>query len=411
MPTVHFKLKDVNSSKPTIIYLIFSFGYTKINPETNKKVYLPLKYSTKLKIHSDYWNPDTARVNENSEFKEAREYNLRLDEIEFNIKDIYRKLVDKDMQVLPWVLSRELNLRLGRKSKKRSLTFFDFSDKFIEHAKLKKSPATISKYRKTIQHIENYVEHSSKVIDFDSFNLNFYKDFNTYMRDELHFTQNTIAKYIATLKLILNEASIKGVNKNLIFKHKNFKIKTEKSLSFFLNQEELNKISQFKTDNPKINTVKNIFLILSYTGLAYSELIQLNDTSFVVSEGRKYIKVKKNNRVRIVPLHWEVEKILSANKGLLEKLLSQQRLNEYLKNLASLVFMEDIENGQSKYLQLCTETAKRSFLILLYNNVVNLETILYYSGYKQTPSFLMRYIERSKNENELFIHHSFFERK
>lgn len=55
--------------------------------------------------------------------------------------------------------------------------------------------------------------------------------------------------------------------------------------------------------------------------------------------------------------------------------------------------------------------SKAFFLILLYNNVVNLETILYYSGYKQTPSFLMRYIERSKNENELFIHHSFFERK
>lgn len=409
MATVHFKLKDIHADKPSLIYLIFSFGYSKISEETGKKVYYPLKYSTKLKIHPEYWNSETARVNELSGFEQAKEFNARLDEIEFNVKAIYRRLVEKNIQLAPWILTRELNLRLGRKSKKRALSFYDFAEKFIEHEKLKKKPATITKYYKTLDHLRNFQDYKEKKLDFDSFTLAFYKEFTNYLRQELKFSHNTIGKYIASLKLILSEAAAKGVNKNLSFKHKGFKIKREKIHSIILSEEEIAKIEAFDCQNERLQKVKDLFLLMTFSGLSYTELLMLDRFERVEQNKRDYLCVLNENSKRILPIHYKVDEILSKYSGLPVR-ISQQRMNEYLKDLMKEVFQTEDGELEKKYMAVSTDVARRSFAMMLYNNGIRLEHILYVLGFKQTPAFLIDCIEKSKKNEDIYLELNFFAR-
>ena len=411
MATVHFKLKDPKSDSPSLIYLIFSFGYTKEIAETGKKKYIPLKYSTKLKVLPQYWNTETARVSEASGFETAREFNERLDEIELNIKDIYRKLVDRNFEVVPWVLSRELNFRMGRKSKKRSLSFDDFVEKYIEHSKIRKSPATISKYQKTVFHLNAYAAKKNKKLNFESFNLNFYKDFTSYLQVDLGFSDNTVGKYIATLKLFLNEAASKGVNKHMGFKHKSFRIKSEKVDKVVLAEEEIQRICHFNFSSRRLERIKDIFCILCYSGISYGELKSV-DISHVFTENEvKYLPIGFKTNRRTIPLHVKVQDIIARYGGDFPEIISQQRINEYLKEVLFEIFKDEQGNVSSEYLTVSCETAKRSFVLMLYNQGVDLETILYLGGFKQAPSFLLKHLEKNKKSGELLVEHPFFNRK
>ena len=123
MEEVTFLLKEPQTDipksqqKPTLVYMYFHFGYYKLK-DNGKKKYIPLKYSSGMKILPYYWNdkPDY-RAKQTKHFAHGN-FNTRLDNIENSIIDIHWELLNQSIKPTPDTLRAILNesLEIGRAS-------------------------------------------------------------------------------------------------------------------------------------------------------------------------------------------------------------------------------------------------------------------------------------------------------
>jgi len=408
MATVSFYLKEPKSENETLIYLIFRFD--------NQK----LKYSINDKIHPDFWNPENQRARETKKFPEFPEFNSKLDNIASKVKTAYRKIQNDEIVPTSKNIKNELDILLLKEEKKKKQTLFEFIDSFILEQKKIKSPATIKAYQNIQNYLKSYCEYKNCKLDFEDIDLGFYNSFINYMTVKQKLAQNTIGNKIKNLKVVMNEATDRGLNKNFDFKNRRFKKVSEDTDKIYLNTTELNSIySKDLTKKKKLEKVRDLFILGCYTGLRFSDFTQLKKENII--DGNKIkIRTQKTNENVVIPVHSYVKEILEKYDGNIPEPFSNQKMNEYLKKVGEEaeikeMTMTTITRGgivekvtTEKYNLISTHTARRSFATNLYLADVPAITIMKITGHKTDKSFL-RYIRISQEENaNKLLDHPFF---
>jgi integrase len=143
--------------------------------------------------------------------------------------------------------------------------------------------------------------------------------------------------------------------------------KSAKKEVVFLSVDELKSLEEYKFSQPRLEDVKNMFIFCCYSGLAYAEMKALEEKHINIGfDGLKWINMerKKTGRVINIPLLPKALEILKLyeKEDLLLPVISNQRFNSYLKEIASIV-------GIGK--RLTHHIARKTFAstVLLYNNV------------------------------------------
>jgi integrase len=411
---VGFQLKRPNSSLTSIYADISYEGYR-------------MKYYISESINPKYWNRDNKRAKETSKFREHPEFNTRLDNLCTGIKNVYRRyLNDRNEVPNPSLLKTLLDQEFDKKVKvtEQPIDFFRFFENLISQSKSGTrlnpktgkpiSPNTVKTYNTTLKHLQNFQKIIKKKIDFETIDLDFYSDFIEYLTKEVRLSTNAIGKNIQILKLILGDAAEHGLNKNTAFKGKRFITIREKSESIYLNQEELNEIAALDlSENKKLEKVRDLFIIGCYTGLRFSDVSTL--TSKNIKEGEIEItQIKTGDPVRI-PCHSVVKKLLNKYDGEFPKAYSNQKTNEYLKEIGKKV--ESLKSHFSKSFTkagqratknfpkwelLTTHTARRSFATNLYLAEVPPITIMAITGHRTEKAF-MKYIKVTPKEHSKIL--------
>ncbi len=408
MAKANFFLKEPNSQDETLVYLFFSFN--------NQRV----KYSIGEKIKPQFWNFEKQRARETQKFVEYPEFNSRLDKISSKAMDVFRKLTNDEILITVNILKDEFDKEL-RKGKDKGTDLFSFIEKYMEECKGIRNDSTRKTYRNTLRHLKNFSTFKKRVFSFEDIDLEFYNSFVSYLSNELGFAQNTIGSQIKVLKTFLNEATERGINKNLEFKKRKFKKVSEDTDKVYLNTSELEKLYQFDlSGNKKLEKVRDLFIIGCYTGLRFSDFIQIKQENVI--EGNKIkIRTQKTGEIVIIPLHRFVREIIHKYEGSIPEPISNQKMNEYLKELAELAELNDlievsitkggqmVKSSTQKYNLIMTHTARRSFATNLYMAGVPSITIMKITGHKTEKNFL-RYIRISQEENaNKLLNHPFFQ--
>jgi integrase len=110
-------------------------------------------------------------------------------------------------------------------------------------------------------------------------------------------------------------------------------------------EEELNRIMNKTFVGARLNHVMDIFLFCCYTGLAYADVLKLTKEHITTGvDGEKWIwtnrqKTDSATRVPLLPhaqeiLDWYQNNPECLNKGRLLPVLSNQKMNSYLKEIA-----------------------------------------------------------------------------
>jgi integrase len=163
------------------------------------------------------------------------------------------------------------------------------------------------------------------------------------------------------------------------------------------------------TGNKKLESVRDLFLIGCYTGLRYSDYSILKPGQ--IKDGFIETTQLKTGAKIVVPIHHTVEKIFDKYNGSLPRSISNQKTNDYLKELGkkldclktntSRTFTKGgvkvIENFE-KWELLTTHTARRSFATNEYLAGTPTITIMAITGHKTEKAFL-RYIKLTPNEH------------
>jgi site-specific recombinase XerD len=174
-------------------------------------------------------------------------------------------------------------------------------------------------------------------------NYKFIADLEHYLLVTKNCGINTVAKYIKNVKHIVNIAvKNEWLDKDPFAA---FKVTLKPGNRDFLSPDELKAIEEKEISIVRLDQVRDIFVFCCYTGLAYIDVAELTsdnlrkgiDGELWISKNRHKTETPSN-----IPLLPRAIQILEkykdhpavVNKGHLLPVLSNQKLNSYLKEIA-----------------------------------------------------------------------------
>lgn len=187
------------------------------------------------------------------------------------------------------------------------------------------------------------------------------------------FKKSTSAGYQAKIRTLFKYAFESGKTSTYLYNSVHIDRVPVNNINY-LTEEELQKIKEKKFSTKRMENIKNCFLFQCYSGLAYIDMKNLEPTDFQkTDDGRYYIKKnrQKTGQEFTTVLLKEAAQIAIANHFDL-KVKSNQKYNEYLKELADLCELTDAD-GNTK--QLTTHVARHTFIVYLLNHHIPQETI------------------------------------
>ncbi len=371
-----------------------------------------LSAPTGLNVYPEHWNKEKQAVKNITDATYKSAVNAGLKKLEVHLINEFTAGTHYDKDWLKNTIDKYNN---PDKYKEKKHDLFSFIGDFIERAPTRINYKTnkpvshtiIQDYERTFNWLRKYAEKKRKKIDFKDIDHDFYTGFVAYLKEQ-NYSVNTIGKYIKTLKVFLNAASDLGINHYKGYKNKSFVVIKEDSESIYLNENEITAIYEKEFTNKKYEKVKDLFIVGCWTGLRFSDWNKINKEN--ISDGYLDVKQQKTGDQIAIPLHPTVEEIINKYDGVLPAIISNQKFNEFLKEIAEAAKINDkikktttkgnftTTKTHEKWELVTTHTARRSFATNLYLAGVPSLTIMAITGHKTESSF-MKYIKVTSREH------------
>lgn len=239
------------------------------------------EFSSKEQIQVSQWIPRRSVVKGNG--VEARSINEHLDNIRLAVKDKYRKLVDREVVVTAQIV-KEAYLGVQTQLKGHRLKELLSYYKKIWEPKLKKGG--FKNYKTTIDYIErfldiNFVTHDIFLSQVDN---KFATDLEYFIRtnpakEHDPCTGNGLGKHIQRFKRIIKWAcdDLKWLKEDPCSA---YQCPLKKSKRKKLDMRELVLLESARFTDPEVHYVHQLSLYSCYTGLAFVDVMQLEETDF-----------------------------------------------------------------------------------------------------------------------------------
>lgn len=414
MAEVNFYLRDNKTDKKTAIILFVSYN--------NKRV----KIATVEHIEPKFWDNANQRVKQSKTFPNHIVINSRLKNIKDASTNAYTKyLIDNQLkepstELIKELIKNAINFE-NNKPDKIDYNFLSFTEKFIEDSEQGKrlndkgTPIqynTIKVYKTFKKNLIEFKNEKRYNLSFENIGLEFFEDYKDWMTFKKLYSTNTLSKHIRIMKVIINEAIDKGLTEKG-FIGKRYKAKTELTETVYLSKKELQNLYELDlSDKPRLDKVRDLFLVGCWTGLRFSDFSDIKPKD--INNGFLTIKTLKTGKQVVIPIHDVIVNIMTKYEGKTENNLpptiSNQKMNEYLKEIAVLAGMDEIisrtftkagktitvKNKKSELIS--SHSARRSFATNAYLDGIPSITIMAITGHTTESSF-MRYIRVTPQEH------------
>ncbi|MBY0486086.1 MAG: site-specific integrase [Flavobacteriaceae bacterium] len=294
------------------------------------------------------WSAEAGKMKGTTD--EARSINSQLDILKLKIIDAQMELVHKNVPVT----AESLKLKLtGSAERPRMLVpiFQDHNNKIKELIGKEYAAGTLERYTTSLKHTIEFLEWKFKISDIDIKQIDhaFITDYEFYLRSVRNCSNNTAVKYIKNFNKIIKICLANDwLDKNPF---SNYKSKIKEVERGFLSEEELQSVldKEFKTD--RLALVRDIFLFSCFTGLAYIDVKNLTKSHISIGiDGERWIythrqKTESASKIPILPVtQMIIDKYAdhpqSSNQNVLLPILSNQKMNAYLKEIATICEIE-----------------------------------------------------------------------
>jgi site-specific recombinase XerD len=278
--------------------------------------------------------------------KEIKELNEFLSALQSRACDIQNKLMASGRNL---TIREFQNLWRGVKENDRMLLeiFQHHNDQLKELVGRQYSEETYRRYETSLQHTRKFLAETYKLQDIaiSALRFKFITDYEFWLKTKRNCNHNSAIKYLTNFKKIIHLCLKNGWLDRDPFV--GFKMTKEETDRPYLTNDELEAINAKVFLNERLNQVKDVFLFSCYTGLAYADVLKLKRNEIVTGiDGEKWIftrrqKTDASSRVPILPpAQYIVDKYNDQpqceNQGRLLPILSNQKMNAYLKEIADL---------------------------------------------------------------------------
>ncbi|MCZ8330639.1 MAG: site-specific integrase [Flavobacterium sp.] len=307
-----------------------------------------IELSTNRFVEISKWSTEAGKMKGSSE--EARSINNHLDLLKSQIRDAEMELIHKKIPVTTETLKSKI---LGVDERARMLVpiFQDHNNKIKELVGKEYAPGTLERYTTSLKHTIEFMHWKYNVSDIDITKIDhaFITDYEFWLRSVRNCANNTAVKYLKNFNKIIKLCLANDwLDKNPFA---NYKSKVKEVERVYLTEEEIQSIIEkdFKTE--RLSLVRDIFLFSCFTGLAYIDVKNLTKShiSFGI-DGEKWIfthrqKTESASKIPILPVtQMIIDKYENhpqcINEDKLLPILSNQKMNAYLKEIAGVCEIE-----------------------------------------------------------------------
>lgn len=380
MATLNFYLDRPDKHGNSFILLTYQAGGQKF------------RHSVKHKVKPSQWLTEKQRLKVKT--NEDQYINGHIDNLESIITEAQRHSLLANNEIDFSYVKQRFNDALGKKEIKR--TFIDCFSEYVEYSKSTKKPKTTDRYITCLNHLTKFRRDKRYELSFERMNQSFYDSFTAYLMKDKGQLNNTVGNYIKTLKAFINFCIDRGYCKP-INEVKKFKVCKEEAELIALSEQELLKLYHLALDSQKLMVVRDNFCFACFTGLRYSDITKLQSEN--IKEDYLELKTEKTREFLRIPLNVYAKGILKRNNGKLPALYSNQKTNEYLKELGQIAEFEEmiqvvkyrgvekVEFLEPKYNFISTHTARRTFVTLALEKGMRPETVMSITGHKDYKTF------------------------
>jgi site-specific recombinase XerD len=315
------------------------FIYARITISGNRT-----EFSTGIKCLPAKWNSNGGKPLGHTE--ESKSIQRFLDTIKTKIHEAYNKLIIKNISINCEILKNEY---LGVIEKPRLLLqiFQDHNNKIESLLGQEYAPGTLERYRTSLKHTYGFLQWKYKVSDIGIKEIDhaFITEYEYYLRSVRKCNNNSAVKYVKNFGKIIRICLANGwLEKNPFA---NYKVKVKEVERVFLSKEELESVVNKEFRTKRLTQIRDIFVFSCYTGLAYADVKKLDKSQIVLGiDGENWIythrqKTDTQSNIPILPMAQAILDKYGAdveciNKGKILPVLSNQKMNEYLKEIAAL---------------------------------------------------------------------------
>ena len=359
---------------------------------------------------------------------------------------------------------KRLQMEEAEKQKKQ-MTLTKFIDLYVKD--IKEGNKTTLQYGRTyapgsrlgtanaLEHFKDFMKDTGVTYDFQDVDIECYTKYKAWLmsqdissdknegkrRNELmkearekneamHYSDNTIGRFIKQLKAVLRAADTRGYPVNPAYKSIEFKGQVQEIDAIYLTRAELEAME--KVDLSKMEDKKNyelardLFMIGVWLAQRVSDYNNLKPENIkVIDNGDEQITFvsihqQKTGRLVEIPCNAKIRAILNKYPDGLPH-LSDQKINLYIKEIGKkagiddLIEVKETRGGEvtkryyKKYDLICTHTARRTGATLMYLDGIPIYDIMKVTGHKSVTT-LEKYIRADKLEvaQKLVLKYDYF---
>jgi len=339
----------------TTVSVLFYIKRAKVNNEGICPIYVRVtiqskrfEFSANKYVNPERWSVEGTKVKGGNE--EARTINSHLDYLKNQVLEAEKRLFKKDIKVTSEILKKEL---FGIAETKRMLIpiFQDHNDRIKELVGKEYAPGTLERYKTSLSHTIEFLEWKYKIsdIEINKIDYAFVTDYEFFLRSVRNCANNTAVKYIKNFNKIIKLCLANDwMDKNPFA---NYKSKVKEVERVYLSEEEIQSIINKDFKNERLSLVRNIFLFSCFTGLAYIDVKNLTKSHICIGiDGDKWIfthrqKTETASKIPVLPVTQMIinkyaDHPQSVNEEKLLPILSNQKMNAYLKEIAAVCEIE-----------------------------------------------------------------------
>lgn len=412
MATVNFLYRSTKEKAPLNLRLLFRH---------DDKDYV-LGAKTQFQVSKHYWAKEhpQKRPKDIEISNRQLEVNTELNNIEKHILGAFDETDPKEVTKDWLAVQMDLYYNPPQQNAGLPTNLIDYIDFYIDYRKHEITPTTIIKYNVIKHKLERLQKKRKKLILIKDINENFKKEFLDYQKSK-GYAQNTIQRELTFIKTFCKHARYLGLETDpQLDTLKLEKVKAEK---IYLTFDELGAIEKTELKHDYLENARDWLIISCYTGQRVSDFLRFTKEMIRIEDGKNLLEFtqKKTGKVMTVPLHKKVLEILEKRNGQFPRSISDQRYNDYIKEVCKEAKLtEKIQGGLQKKTDhgirkvsgkyhkwelVTSHIGRRSFATNFYGKIPT-TYLIYITGHSSETMFL-NYIGKSNKDLAMEISNYF----
>lgn len=387
--------------------LLFYVKKSKMAADGTAPIYLRItvngkraEISTKRTVAPEKWNSAKGCVRGTTE--EVKSLNAYLDTVRSKVYEHHQQLLIRNKQITAQAIR---NAYLGITERQHTLLeiFEDHNSKMKDLIGKQFAKGTYTKYQTSLMHTRDFIKWKYKISDvvLSDVNYSFITEMDHYLRTVKEIENNTVIKYLTHLRKVVRLAvSNDWLDKDPFM---NFKMASKEVEREFLSEDEIEMLTSKEFRIHRLEQVRDVFAFCCFTGLAFVDVHKLTPSNVVRGiDGETWIHTKRTktetrSNIPLLPpalaiIHKYEDHPECETKGKLLPVLSNQKMNAYLKEIADLCGIEK---------NLTMHVARHTFATFALTNGVPLETVGKMLGHRslKTTQHYAKIIDKKVSED------------